>query len=116
MRIPRAKSWSDISLGTSDIYLAVGINSITNEMNIWLVIRGNEAKAIFDKLYKSAYERSLSEISNKILWDRMEGRQRCAVILQKSADFKDRNDWIQQFEWLKENIEKYVRFFRPKIR
>lgn len=116
MRIPRSKSWSDISLGSSDIYLAVGINSRTSEMNIWLVIRGNEAKMTFDKLYKIGYERSLSEISNKIVWDRMEGRQRCSVILQKSADLKDRNDWNQQFAWLKDNIEKYVRFFKSKIK
>lgn len=115
MRIPRAKSWSDISLGTSDIYLAVGINSITSEMNIWLVIRGNQAKYNFDKLFKLSYEKSLSEISNNIVWDRMDGRQRCAVILQKSADLKDRNDWNQQFEWLKEHIERYVRFFKKKI-
>jgi hypothetical protein len=116
MRIARSKSWSDISLGTSDIYLAVGINSITGLMNIWLVIRGNKAKDYFDRLHKICYEKSLSEISNYIIWDRMEGRQRCAVILQKPADFININEWEPQFTWLKEYIEKYVRFFKPKIK
>ena len=115
MRIPRSKSWSDISLGRSDIYLAIGINSRTSEMNIWLVIRDSQSKMTFDKLYKTAYEKSLTEISNKIVWNRMEGRKRCTVTLQKPADFNNRNEWENQFAWLKEHIEKYVRFFKPYI-
>lgn len=116
MRMARSKSWSDISLGSTDIYLAVGINSKTNLMNIWLVIRGNKAKNNFDRLYRIGFEKSLSEISRNIKWDRMEGRQRCAVILQKSADFNNKSDWENQFKWLKEHIEKYVKFFKPRIK
>ena len=32
------------------------------------------------------------------------------------ADFGNRNDWKNQFEWLKEYIEKYVKFFKPIIK
>jgi len=116
MRRARSKQWSDISLGSTDIYLAVGINSITNQMNIWLVIRGSEDKNNFDRLYRIGFEKSLTEISNNVEWDRMEGRQRCSVILRKTADFKNKSDWDNQFEWLKDHIEKYVRFFKPKIK
>lgn len=116
MRTPYSKQWTDISLGMSDIYLAVGINSLTKLLNIWLVIRGQKGKNNFDKLFKFAYEDSLIEISNDIQWDRMDSRKSCAVKLTRHADFSNIKDWEQQFEWLKEYIEKYVRFFKPRIR
>jgi Domain of unknown function (DUF4268) len=115
MRIPRPKSWSDISLGKSDIYLAAGMNSKTNLLTIWLVIRGAQSKESFDKLYRMAYKNSLIEINRSIIWDRMDGRQRCAVILNQPADIYNKSDWKQQFDWFKKNLEKYVRFFKPKI-
>lgn len=116
MRNAGPKSWSDISLGRSEIYLAVGMNTQTRILVIWLVIRGNNAKTCFDKLYNMAYQDSLTEISREIKWDRMEGRQRCAVILEKPADFRIKSEWFQQFEWFRVNIENYVRLFKPIIK
>ena len=112
---PAPKCWSDISLGRSDIYLAVAVNSVTNLLNIWLVIIGTEAKNKYDKLYKIAFEDSLIELNRNIIWDRMEGRQRCAIKLQTPVDYTNKNDWENQFRWFKENLEKYVRFFKPRI-
>ena len=116
MRDARPQSLSDISIGKSDIYITASINAQTQILNIWLVIRGVNAKIWFDRLYKSYYDTSLIEIDKGILWDRMEGRLRCAVILQKSADFRNKSEWNQQFEWFKEYLEKYVRFFKPRIK
>lgn len=116
MRTPYLKQWTDISIGTSDIYLAIGINSQAKLLNIWLVIRGKHAKANFDTLHKIAYHDSLSEISSDILWDKMESNKSCAVKLTQLADIKNRNGWEKQFEWLKEHIEKYVKFFKPRIK
>jgi hypothetical protein len=115
MRVAQPKSWSDISLGRRDFYLALGMNTQTRLLVIWLVIIGSSAKNCFDKLYKSSYEASLKDISREIKWDRMEGRLRCAVILEKPADFRNKSEWRQQFEWFKENIEKYVIFFKPRL-
>ena len=116
MRTPCAKQWSDLSLGMSDIYLAVGINSQKGNLNIWLIIRGQKGKNKFDYLYKSAFEDSLIEISKDIQWDRMDSNKSCAVKLTKVVDFGDRNNWEHQFEWLKEYIEKYVKFFKPRMK
>jgi hypothetical protein len=116
MRTPYSKQWSDVSLGMSDIYLAIGINCQQNCLNIWLVIRGQQVKNNFDKLYKLAFDDSLIEICNDIQWDRMEGRKSCAIKLTREADFINRIDWENQFEWLKEHIEKYVSFFKPRIK
>jgi hypothetical protein len=116
MRDARPQSWSDISIGKSDIYITASINAQTQFLNIWLVIRGDNAKNWFDKLHRLFYEASLTEISREIKWDRMEERKGCAIILQKPADFKNRNEWDQQFEWFRIHLEKYVRFFTPIIK
>jgi hypothetical protein len=116
MRTPYPKEWSDISLGLSDIYLAVGINLQTKNLNILLVIRGQKGKENFDKLFKFAYKDSLFEISKDIQWNRMDDKKSCQVKLTQVANFTDRSEWEKQFEWLKEHIEKYVRFFKPRIK
>jgi hypothetical protein len=116
MRAPYPKQWSDISLGVRDIYLASGINSNNNSLNIWLVFKGGKAKNIFDNFYKTSYEDSLTEISKHIHWDRLEGRKSCAVKLIRLVDFRNKVDWENQFEWFKEHIEKFVRFFKPRIK
>jgi len=116
MRTPYPKQWSDISLGVRDIYLASGINSNNNSLNIWLVFKGGKAKNIFDNFYKTSYEDSLTEISKHIQWDRLEGRKSCAVKLIRLVDFRNKVDWENQFEWFKEHIEKFVRFFKPRIK
>jgi hypothetical protein len=115
MRNPQAQHWSDISIGKSDIYVTAAMFSRTNTIEIWLVIRGQQAKQNFDKLYEIAYNVSLKEIDGNIIWDRMEELSRCGVILRRKADFADKNDWSNQFLWFKENLEKYVQFFKPLI-
>jgi hypothetical protein len=38
-----------------------------------------------------------------------------AVMLKSSADFSNKNDWKNQFLWFKDNLEKYTKYFKPKI-
>ena len=73
------------------------------------------AKENYEKLYESSFENSLKEVSHDLVWDKMEGRKMCAVMLKASADFTNRADWSNQFEWYKEHLEKYTKYFKPRI-
>ena len=115
MRNPLPHNWSDISIGKSDIYVSAAVYSKTKTIEIWLVLVGKDAKNNFDKLYELAYKDSLISIDKNIIWDRMEGRIRCAVILRKQADHTNKPDWNNQFQWFKENLEKFVKFFKPLL-
>ena len=115
MRNPLPHNWSDISIVKSDIYVSAAVYSKTKTIEIWLVLVGKEAKNNFDKLYELAYKDSLISIDKNIIWDRMEGRIRCAVILRKQADHTNKPDWNNQFQWFKENLEKFVKFFKPLL-
>lgn len=38
------------------------------------------------------------------------------VQLLNRADFNDENDWPNQCKWFMNNLEKFSKFFRPKIK
>jgi len=115
MRNPLPRNWSDISIGKSDIYVSAAVYSKTKTIEIWLVLVGENAKNNFDKLYELAFNSSLKEIDKEIAWDRMDKNVRSAVILRKQADYFNKADWDNQFQWFKENLENYVKFFKPLL-
>jgi hypothetical protein len=115
MQTPPAQHWTNITIGKSDFRISATVSSRDKTIGIWLNILGSDAKDNFDKLYSVGYEKSFDEVNQDLNWDRMEGRKMCAVILKTSGDFSDTNDWDNQFEWLKTNLEKYFKFFKPII-
>lgn len=112
---PPPNSWFNISLGRSSYYLSVSLNTRDSSINIMLSIIGPKAKEDFDRLYEIAYKDSILEVSQDLIWDRMQKNIRSAITLKAFADFMDKEDWANQFTWFKENLEKFDRYFRPKI-
>lgn len=115
MQTPPAQHWTNISIGKSDFSISATVSSRDKTIGIWLNILGSNAKENFDKLYSAGYEKSFDEVNQDLKWDRMEGRKMCAVILKNTGDFSNTDDWDNQFEWLKTNLEKYHKFFKPII-
>ncbi|MBK7467693.1 MAG: DUF4268 domain-containing protein [Saprospiraceae bacterium] len=115
MQNPLLQHWTNIAIGKSNFHLSASVNSRDNSINIWLNIMGEQAKENYDKLYESSYENSKTEVSKDLVWDKMEGRKMSAVMLKTSADFTIKDDWTKQFEWYKEHLEKYTKYFKPKI-
>ncbi|MFZ1379459.1 MAG: DUF4268 domain-containing protein, partial [Saprospiraceae bacterium] len=115
MQNPLLQHWTNIAIGKSNFHLSASVNSRDNSINIWLNIMGAKAKENYEKLYEISFENSLKEVSHDLVWDKMEGRKMCAVMLKASADFTNRADWSNQFEWYKEHLEKYTKYFKPRI-
>jgi hypothetical protein len=116
MQNPLLQHWTNISIGRSYFHLSATVNSRDNSINIWLNIMGDNAKENYEKLYEIAYDRSLSEVSGDLVWDKMEGRKMSAVMLKHNSDFSKKSDWPDQFSWFKEHLEKYTKYFKPKIK
>ena len=115
MQNPLLQHWTNIAIGKSNFHLSASVNSRDNSINIWLNIVGDHAKENYDRLYESSYENSLIEVNKNLVWDKMEGRKMSAVMLKTSADFSNKSDWTRQFEWFKEYLEKYTKYFKHKI-
>jgi hypothetical protein len=116
MQNPLPQHWTNISIGKSNYTLSANVNSRENTLSIWLNIQVENANEAFDKLYELAYDNSLIEISRALEWNRMEGRKMTAVTLKTDGDFADKKDWERQFEWFKNNLEKFTKFFKPLLK
>lgn len=110
------KSWFNIAVDKGRYFLIPSINHQENSLNISLTIIGEKAKEDFERLYEIAYEDSLIEISKEIVWYKLQANIRSVITLKTYADFTDRSDWTNQFAWFKMYLERFDKFFRPKIR
>jgi hypothetical protein len=115
MQNPLPQHWTNIAIGRSNFHLSASVNSRDSSINIWLNIMGEQAKENYDKLNELAYENSFIEVHKDLVWDKMDGRKMSAVMLKAPGDFTDRNDWNIQFEWFKDNLERYTKYFKPKV-
>lgn len=115
MQNPSPQHWTNIAIGRSNFHLSATVNSKDNSINIWLNIKGEQAKENYDKLREAAYEDSLTEVSGDLVWDKMDGRKMSAVTLKAPGDFTNKNDWNNQFQWFMDNLDRFIRYFKPKI-
>ncbi len=115
MQSPLLQHWTNIAIGKSNFHLSASVKSRDKSISIWFNITGEQAKENYEKLYQVAYENSLTEINKDLVWDKMDGRKMCAVILKSNADFSNKNDWSNQFSWFKDNLEKFMKYFKPKL-
>lgn len=113
---PPSDSWYNIPFGKSKYFLSAAINPQDISLNIWLTIIGEKAKEEFDRLYEIAYKDSLLEVNQNLFWDRMQADIKCAVTLKNYVDFMDHKERPVQYAWFKENLEKFDKYFRPRIR
>ncbi len=115
MQNPLPQHWTNIAIGRSNFHLSASVNSRDSSVNIWLNIVGEQAKENYDKLYQMAHENSLIEINKDLVWDKMDVRKMSAVMLKAPGDFTDKNDWDSQFQWFKDNLERFTKYFKPKV-
>jgi len=109
------KSWFNAAKDKGRYFLSVNVNSQDSSLNIWLNIIGENAKEDFDKLCENAYKDSLIEVNQDLKWYKIRAKIGCTVTLKAYADFLERKDWMNQFAWFKENLEKFDIFFRPRL-
>lgn len=112
---PSHRLYSDFSIGKSGFNLSANIKVKEKRLNTYLWMSGNNHKENFDELHSSCFARSLEALSNEIIWDRNDANNSSWVISNCEADYTNKEDWINQFMWFKENLEKFATFFRPEI-
>jgi hypothetical protein len=110
------KSWFNVAEDKGRYFLSVTVNPRESSLNIWLNIIGEKANDDFDKLCEIAYKHSLVEINPDIRWYKVQANAGSSVTLKTYSDFMEKSDWPNQFAWFKENIEKFDKFFRTRIK
>ena len=108
-RKPSTDHWMDFSIGSSACHLAVEQIIKRNEVVVELYI--NEDKELFHSLYsnKNAIEEA---IGFPLDWRELPERKASRVIISKSADLENRDQWESQFDWIMETLLKMKKGFR----
>jgi Domain of unknown function (DUF4268) len=109
------KSWFNGTIDRGKYFLSVAVNSLDSSLNISFTIIGEKARDDFDKLYEIAYKDSLTEISKDLVWYAMQANVKSVVTLKTYADFTVKSDWTNQFIWFKDHLERFDKYFRPKV-
>ena len=105
----------NIATGRSNFYVSLCFNSKENKNTIQFCIENKDPKTAFDTLL--AYKQySQKEISPDIDWQRLDNKKRSIIQLSESFDFMDTSSRQAQFEWFREFTEKFINFFKDKIK
>lgn len=113
---PSPQHWSNFALGKSDFNLSAIMSVRDNFIRADLYINTETSKEDFRKLKEKYQQDSLHFISDNVIWEEVPDKKMSWIYLKKAANVKDRKDWANQHQWFMETLEKFDKFFRPKIK
>ena len=87
----------NFSIGSSACHLAVSQIQKRNELVVELYI--SEDKELFRSLLQNR-DTIEAEAGMNFDWRELPNRKASRIVIEKSVDFEDRNQWPSQFEWI----------------
>lgn len=122
---PAPQNWANFALGRSGIHLAAVASTYSAESGSY--DDGGEIRAEVysdhpkhSKAYFASLERDKSVIETNLgealSWVNDPDVRASKIFLRRTADIRDRSDWPNQHEWLKQKLEALHRVFSPLVR
>ncbi|MBM3764598.1 MAG: DUF4268 domain-containing protein [Acidobacteria bacterium] len=119
---PLPQHWTNHAIGRSGIHLSSvvsGRNSETGvkapEIRAELYLDADDAKREFSILEKQRANIE-SALAFPLTWHNPEDKALCRIYTRLDADYRDQAQWPQQFEWLRQRLEKLHGVFAPLVR
>jgi hypothetical protein len=109
---PSRDHWYSFAIGTSRAHTAALIITKDDKIMVELSITSDDAKDIFDELYKQQ-EAIEKAIGAPLDWRKMPDKKASRIVLSHLCNPYDEANWPQQFAWLQSNLEKFDQAFRP---
>lgn len=111
-RKPSFDHWKNFSIGCPGAHLAVSRIQKRNELDVELYIEDD--KDLFDSLlqHKKQIE---AETGLNFEWKGLPTKKGSRIIAVKKADFDDKQQWQEQFEWLAATMLKMKNTFKKYI-
>lgn len=119
MQKPLPQHWSIVALGRSGFQLSLTVNSQKKTVAISFEINTDSAednKRYFDALKQNYETLAVTAISDMLSWQRLDNKKVSLVQLSQSYDFLDSMTQKEQFAWFLEYVNKFIIFFKPKIK
>lgn len=115
-RKPNPQHWYNNPIGKTGFELAFILNSRDNELRAELIIRDN-AEAYHQLIGQS--QQIESEFERELTWHEPEetraGKERSRIIVSKSADVTDQDQWDEYLDWMIEHGEQFHEVFYDRI-
>lgn len=119
---PAPHHWNNQAIGRSGVHLTSIIsawNSVTNswnpEIRAELYMDGPKAKQEYAALEKQKPEIE-EALGFPLTWYNSEKNDTCRLYARQNTDFRNESLWPQQFEWLREHLEKMHRVLAPIVK
>ena len=108
-RKPSTDHWMNYSIGSSECYISVSQIRNRSEINVALYIP--DSKQLYRTLLeqKEDIERT-ADIS--LSWYELPERKASKVIIERVAEFENRNKWNEQFDWIIDVMVKMKKAFK----
>lgn len=120
---PYQQSWVTHSLGKSGFYLASAVSTYSiekkrnvPEVRMDFVIDHQLGSSFYYPRLEEQREAIEAEVGEHLLWHNPANTRLCRIYASKPADFRDRDDWQQQFEWMHGHLLKFQDVFGPRVR
>lgn len=104
--------WKSFSIGVSGCSLCVLQIQKRNELDVGLCIDDN--KALFAHLFKHRHDIE-SETGLIFEWKELPNKKSCQIIATRTADFSDKGEWPEQFEWLIDVMTRMKSIFKKYL-
>lgn len=108
-RNPSTDHWYDVSMGSSEYHMAFLMNTKKNILAIEIYINNN--KELFQEFF-SEKDRIETKAGLKLDWRELPERKASRILYETKADFKNKDKWNEQFEWIMENAVKIAKAFK----
>jgi hypothetical protein len=115
-RKPNPQHWYNNPIGKTGFELAFILNSRDNELRAELIIRDNA------EAYRQLIDQSQqieSEFDRELTWHEPEetraGKERSRIVVTKSADVTDQDQWDEYLDWMIEHGEQFHGVFYDRI-
>ncbi len=109
---PGTNHWYSFGIGTSLAHLSALLIAKDDNIGIELCINSDNAKFIYAELFKQKNEIE-DQIGAQLEWKELPDRKTSRVLLYKSVQTDNEDNWPEQFAWLQSTLEKFDRTFRP---
>ncbi len=113
---PLPQHWTNVAIGRSYFYLSLNVNSVNGTISINFEMSGAKAKSNYATLKEKFEDDSKSNISADLDWLRLDDKKISMVKLSKSFNFLDIDSREEQFAWFVEYVQKFIKYFQPKIK
>lgn len=111
-RKPSTDHWYTVSLGSSEYHMSFLMNTQKNILAVEFAITDNK------DLYKLLYEKKdaiEAAAEAQLDWRELPDRKMSRILYETGVDFSNKDEWKEQFDWIKEYSVKIAKAFKKHL-